>query len=61
MSEEKIDVLCQKCGQEFSAFLHQMADQNAKVVCPNCEANEDCEPPRATPAAADARPIRKTI
>jgi len=36
MSDE-IDMLCEECGQTFSAFLHEMADQNAKVAtCPKC-------------------------
>jgi hypothetical protein len=60
MSEQTIDVLCDKCGREFSAFLHQMADKNAKVVCPNCQANEDCETPRAS-ATGGGRPDRKKI
>jgi DNA-directed RNA polymerase subunit RPC12/RpoP len=41
MSDE-IDMLCQECGKTFSAFLHQMADKNAKVVCPNCRQSADC-------------------
>ena len=35
--EQTIDALCNHCGQTFSAFLHQMQEQNAKVVvCPSC-------------------------
>jgi formylmethanofuran dehydrogenase subunit E len=44
MSPDAIDLLCEKCGQTFSAFLHEMADQNEKVVCPNCRQNADCKP-----------------
>jgi RNase P subunit RPR2 len=37
MSDDKLDVLCEDCGQAFSDFLHEMADQNAKVTtCPKC-------------------------
>jgi hypothetical protein len=48
MSTDQIDLLCADCGKTFSTFLHQMADQNEKVVCPNCRANRDCG---ASPAA----------
>lgn len=34
--ETTIDQLCDNCGQVFSAFLNQMEEQNAKVVCPAC-------------------------
>ena len=44
-SPDPIDMLCEKCGETFSAFLHEMADKNAKVVlCPKCRANRDCKP-----------------
>jgi DNA-directed RNA polymerase subunit RPC12/RpoP len=33
---DPIDLLCEHCGQTFSVFLHEMAEQNAKVVCPHC-------------------------
>ena len=36
MSNDSIEALCHHCGRTFSAFLHEMADQNAKVVCPDC-------------------------
>jgi uncharacterized Zn finger protein len=37
MSDENTDLLCEDCGQAFSDFLHEMADQNAKVTtCPKC-------------------------
>ncbi len=32
----RLMLLCNHCGQTFSAFLHEMAEKNAKVVCPNC-------------------------
>jgi hypothetical protein len=35
MSDDKLDLLCEDCGQTFADFLHEMADQNAKVTtCP---------------------------
>ena len=37
MSDDKLDLSCEDCGQAFSDFLHEMADQNAKVAtCPKC-------------------------
>ena len=43
-SKDSIELLCNHCGKTFSAFLHQMADKNAKVVCPNCREGGDCRP-----------------
>jgi len=60
MSDE-IDMLCEKCGQTFSAFLHEMADQNEKVVCPNCRASRDCSSPKAAEPVAGARSVRRII
>jgi hypothetical protein len=45
---DSIDQLCEKCGHTFSAFLHEMAEQNEKVVCPNCRGNGDCRPAKTT-------------
>jgi len=42
---QTIEALCHHCGKEFSAFLHQMEQQNAKVVCPDCGKENDCAPP----------------
>jgi len=36
MSEPTVEVLCQYCGQTFTAFLKDMADKNDRVVCPHC-------------------------
>ncbi len=37
MSDEKVDLLCDDCGQAFSDFLNEMAERNAKVAtCPKC-------------------------
>jgi hypothetical protein len=59
MSHETIDLLCDHCGQTFSAFLHEMADQNAKVVCPKCRKG-DCRPAKAKPGAT-TRTAKKII
>jgi len=59
MSDEAIDVLCDHCGQAFSAFLHQMADKNAKVVCPNCRESRDCKPTKDAQPDAGTRPVSK--
>ncbi|MGA2201336.1 MAG: hypothetical protein ABSG40_05175 [Terriglobales bacterium] len=61
MSEEKVDLLCADCGQAFSAFLHEMADHNAKVVCPSCGKAHDGKLPKAAQPVAGARPIKKII
>jgi len=37
MSDKQADLLCEGCGETFSNFLQEMADQNAKVAtCPKC-------------------------
>jgi uncharacterized Zn finger protein len=37
LSKDSIDLLCEDCGETFSEFLHEMAEQNAKVAtCPKC-------------------------
>ncbi len=33
---EKVDLLCPDCGYTFSVFLRDMAEHNAKIVCPKC-------------------------
>jgi DNA-directed RNA polymerase subunit RPC12/RpoP len=54
-NNDSIELLCHQCGQTFSAFLHEMADKNAQVVCPNCRANRDCDRPGGVKPAAGAR------
>jgi hypothetical protein len=61
MPEETIDALCDHCGQAFSAFLHEMADQNAKVVCPNCRETVDCNPPKTRLPAKRTQAVKKII
>ncbi len=60
VSDDSIDLLCNHCGKTFSAFLHEMADKNAKVVCPDCREGDDCRPANAEPGAA-AQPVKKII
>jgi DNA-directed RNA polymerase subunit RPC12/RpoP len=61
MSTDSIDLLCKHCGQTFSAFLHEMAEKNAKVVCPSCGKRHDCKPATAAKAGTGARSIKKTV
>jgi DNA-directed RNA polymerase subunit RPC12/RpoP len=60
MTNDSTEVSCDRCGQTFSAFLHQMRDQNAEVVCPNCRERLDCNPPKDAKPAAGAGPVKKT-
>lgn len=60
MSNDTIEALCNRCGQTFSAFLHEMADQNAKVVCPNCRQTPDCKPAKAGKRVAKGETVKKT-
>jgi putative FmdB family regulatory protein len=53
MGEETIEMLCKNCGQTFTAFLKEMADQNAEVTCPYCGKNDGNRlPGRAMPPTA---------
>jgi hypothetical protein len=61
VSDDSIEALCNMCGKTFSVFLHQMADQNAKVVCPDCRAAIDCEPVKDAKPGARARSVKKII
>ena len=58
-SMDSIELLCNHCGQTFSTFLNQMADQNSKVVCPNCRANVDCRPLKDAKPVTTAGPAHK--
>jgi DNA-directed RNA polymerase subunit RPC12/RpoP len=60
MNDDSIEALCNRCGKSFSMFLHEMADQNAKVVCPDCRAGVDCGPEKAAKPVARAQSIKKT-
>jgi DNA-directed RNA polymerase subunit RPC12/RpoP len=35
-ADNEKQVLCNGCGKAFTAFLSEMAEHNAKVVCPHC-------------------------
>ena len=41
MGTDQIDLLCGHCNHTFATFLHELAEKNAKVVCPNCGENHD--------------------
>lgn len=47
---DRVGALCNECGKTFSEFLHEMEQQNAKVVCPSCGKEHDSTP--TSPAAA---------
>jgi len=36
MAEQEIELTCKDCGKTFTTFLKEMAEHNAKVVCPHC-------------------------
>jgi DNA-directed RNA polymerase subunit RPC12/RpoP len=59
VSDTTIEGLCNRCGKAFSVFLHQMADQNEKVVCPECRETVDCEPVKGARPVAGRKPARK--
>jgi Zn finger protein HypA/HybF involved in hydrogenase expression len=58
MSDDKLDLLCEDCGQAFSDFLHEMADQNAKVTtCPKCGKIHEFSSKAAKPGVASLKKI----
>ena len=57
MDQPKITLVCAQCGQAFSAFLRDMAEHNAKVVCPRCGKVYDYPEPLALAQGA----LRKKI
>jgi predicted RNA-binding Zn-ribbon protein involved in translation (DUF1610 family) len=61
-SEQKTDLLCDGCGEAFSAFLTEMAKHNAKVTaCPKCGKHHDFNPPRTNRAVPRVRSIKKSL
>jgi hypothetical protein len=56
MGDDQIDLLCEHCGQALSVFLHEMAEKNAKVVCPNCGGSHDHTNEKLNRLPADSRP-----
>jgi hypothetical protein len=62
MSDEKVDVLCEDCGEELSSFLQEMADHNAKVTaCPKCGKHHSFENPKAAKSVAGTRAVKTRI
>jgi hypothetical protein len=58
MSDEKIDLLCDDCGQTLSDFLNEMAEQNAKVAtCPKCGKIHEFPSKAAKPGARSVKKI----
>lgn len=55
LSSERTELPCKHCGQTLSAFLHQMQEHNAKVVCPACGKEHRNEPA----ATEEEVPVRK--
>jgi len=41
VADKKVNFVCKNCGQAFTAFLRDMAEHNAKVVCPRCGKRQD--------------------
>src|ERR1700687_675145 len=62
MSDEKVDLLCDDCGQTLSDFLNEMAEQNAKVAtCPKCGKIHDFPPKAAKPEARPLKRLKKIV
>jgi len=57
MSDDTTDLLCAHCNKTFAAFLRDLAEKNAKVVCPSCGKPQ---PPKAVEQVVGARPVKKT-
>jgi uncharacterized Zn-finger protein len=36
MDEDKIELMCKGCSGAFVTFLHEMAEHNGKITCPQC-------------------------
>ena len=63
MNEEKhesTDLLCEDCGETFSQFLQEMADQNAKVAtCPKCGKIHEHKPVKSGRPRVGSAPPKK--
>ena len=56
MSDDTQDLLvCAHCNKTFAAFLKDLAEKNAKVVCPSCGKDQ---PPKVGKPVAKARPAK---
>ncbi len=61
MNDKQSDLLCEGCGETFTNFLQEMADQNAKIAtCPKCGKIHAFPPPKVTKPAVEGRPLKKT-
>ncbi len=36
MDADKIELTCKDCTGTFLAFLHEMAEHNGRITCPQC-------------------------
>ncbi len=36
MSEMRVELSCKICGNVFSIFVREAAEQNGKITCPAC-------------------------
>jgi ribosomal protein S27AE len=60
--DDNVDLLCGNCGETFSNFLHEMADQNAKVAtCPKCGKIHQSEPSKTGQPVTGAGTVKKKI
>jgi hypothetical protein len=59
--DEKVDP-CEDCGKALSAFLHEMADHNAKITaCPKCGKQHEFKPPKTAKPTLKTRTIKRVI
>ena len=59
MSDDSID---QDCGETFSEFLDEMAEQNAKVAtCPKCGKIHEFAKTKEVKAVPKKGPLKKAI
>jgi uncharacterized Zn finger protein len=61
LSKDSIDRLCD-CGETFSEFLHEMAEQNAKVAtCPKCGKIHEFAKTKEAKTVPRRGPVKKAI
>jgi hypothetical protein len=61
MADDRLDLVCNHCGEALSTFLQDMADHNAKVTaCPKCGKQHEFKPPKTAKPVATARTAKKT-
>jgi DNA-directed RNA polymerase subunit RPC12/RpoP len=62
LSKDSIDRLCADCGETFSEFLQEMAEQNAKVAtCPKCGKIHEFPKPNTAKTTPRGRSVKKAI